>query len=248
MLTSLLTVLDKLDGLRGGAPAAGGGTGRTTGYDLIERGIEKLPEILDKVGENSERNLRAAEARRAGLDAQERTLHAARAAGGAGGVATAPPASSRLGTSPTPRAAQPGAPAAGPLRIVPVAPAGGAGGGDAMPPAVEVIPSNGTSIPGSAAEEDIFLNGVKRRIVNLIAQGEEPEFIVDFLEAARPDMIPYLVNYPPAQVTAYFSNDPILHAATEDPRWETVLAGARAYILESEPEPEPAGAGARRVQ
>lgn len=179
---------------------------------LAEKAIEHVPEILREVRATAEASRDAAGQRLEAARANERIASAIR------GMPAPPPV-------PSPAAVTPPTPAASALKTVPAA--------EQENPAAETS--------GSLEQSPAFEAWIKQRMVAMIAAGEEPEAIVDFLDIAKPGFANDLVAYPPEQVTLFLSADPILKEAVAHPRWEKVLAAARAYILESAPEmPAPA--------
>lgn len=93
------------------------------------------------------------------------------------------------------------------------------------------------TVPQTTANADEFLKGIKLRFVDLLAAGEPVEFIVDFLEAAVPQFVSQIQNFPPDRITAFFAQDPILARVVAQPEWPEWLREARAYLNEEDSEP-----------
>jgi hypothetical protein len=91
-------------------------------------------------------------------------------------------------------------------------------------------------------EQEIYVTGVKRSIVECMRNGDDGDMIVDYLERAWPEAVNWIEALPAEQITKFFANDPILSRVVADPRWETVLAQAQAYLHEDLPENVPAAA------
>lgn len=239
-LETMLSIFTKIDEIRG---SGGGGGRRDWKAQLVDKGIEALPAVLDTLKQTREASLQIAHDR-------------ARAAEHLSRIPT-PPGRPVAPSTMTPR--PPGA--------VPAAPADPASSGLRTVPIDRSIPlergdSGAYAVPETAPAEvfvetidrnsTAFTNFLKQTIVEMIQRGDHGEQIVDFLDGAKPGFSNSLVQYPPEQLTAYLSLDPILRAAVEHPNWSEVLDEARNYIRdtpesgEGEEEQELETAGARR--
>jgi hypothetical protein len=215
-----------LDGL--GGDGGGRGDWKTA---LVDRGIPAVQDLVGALADNRKAAIETAREARMRAEANARaaqsvqTIEAQRAQ-------RPQPANARttVATAPAGQAAAPPTPAgaAGPFRVVPINGDGAAAAPDVAMP-----------VPETTASADEFLKGVKIRFVELLAAGEDTGFIVDFLDAARPDFVEMLLKYSPAQITNFFSMDPIVKHAVENPRWSQFLQEARAYLEEANTELEP---------
>lgn len=221
---------DLLDGF------GGGGTGGKDDWKtaLVDRGIPAVQELVGAMADQRKTavDLARENARRA--EAQARTAQTV------ADLNARPPV---VPAAPQAPAAQPGAvsasqPAPGaPLNAFRVVPMDGtspaAMPANSAPAAAAPAPAN-TSI---IADSDEYLKGVKLRFVDMLAAGEDMEFIVDFLDAAVPRFVKQIQTYPADQITAFFAGDPILARVVAQPEWPAWLAAAKAYLNEEEPEP-----------
>ncbi|MGH8865524.1 MAG: hypothetical protein ACREVZ_12885, partial [Burkholderiales bacterium] len=91
----------------------------------------------------------------------------------------------------------------------------------------------GSDSPVSLEQTPAFEAWLKRRMVAMVAAGDEPQAIVDFLDVSKPGFANDLVAFPAEQVTVFLGADPILGEMVKHPRWAAVLEGARRYILEA---------------
>jgi hypothetical protein len=214
-LGKLSGALDLLDKIR---PGGGKSDWRAA---LVEQGIPAARDLITTISERRAADVEIARQARARAEAQERTAHTARELNEQRLRATT------SATAPGPAATTTVETSAGVLasafRVVPM------DSSERAQPAVASAEAGPTT-----ANADEFLKGVKLRFVELLASSEDSEFIVDWLEGCRPDMIESIVKYTPQQLTAYFQNDPILAHAVAHPRWAQWLADARAYLTEAE--------------
>lgn len=220
-LNLFLGIFEKIDALRG---EAGGGRRGDWKQVLAERAAEHLPQIITAIGAPG-RAPRAVAPQRPQI----------------------PPAAAQPQAPPAPVAVQQVQPAqrrmpapavpSGPLRVVPaeegsVAPANAQAEEQPATSAVEVI-----------TDEEFYIAGVKRRVVQLVRNGDvDGTMVVDFLEMAWPQAVNYLEAFPAEEVTKFFSQDPILAAAVEMPHWQRVLQEAQAYLHEDLPANVPVAA------
>jgi hypothetical protein len=243
-LDAMLSVFTKLDELRG---SSGGGGRRDWKNTLVDRGLEALPAVLDTLKQTRDASVQIAQERARAAESL-RHVQPPSATPARPSVMTPRPAA-----APT-AAADPAVVASSGLRTVPIdraVPIDQPGAEPAAAPAevyVETIDRNSTA----------YVNLVKQTIVEMINRGDHGEQIVDYLDGAKPGFSNTLVQYPPEQLTAYLSLDPILREAVNHPNWSEVLDEARNYILdpgapesgeteeEQELETATAGAGARR--
>lgn len=217
-LDTMLSVFKSLDELRG---SGGGGGRRDWKAQLVDRGIEALPAVLDTLRDTRNAQVQIANDR---ARAAEHLRHVQP------GAAPARPSVM------TPRPTAAGAPAepvglsASGLRTVPIDRGGAAYAGDAMP--VPTMEQGEMLLDTIDRNSPAFTNFLKQTIVEMLERGDHGEQIVDFLDGAKPGFSNTLVQYTPEQLTAFFATDPILRAAVEHPNWSEVLDEARKYILE----------------
>lgn len=212
-LTMFITLFTKLDELRGGA------SGGTTDWKsmLVQKVGEHIPEIIREVRETREAGREIANTRLEAVRTQERVMK------------NLPPHPAAVSPGVRPAAATNMSAASGALPTVPL--------GEPGHPSGEVHAADGLDSgigsPTSLEASPEFDKWLKGRMVAMIASGDDPEAIVDFLDVAKPGFANDLVIYPSEQVTAALSQDPILKDAVAHPRWPQVLARARAYIFEA---------------
>ena len=222
-VTMFLTIFEKLDALRGGGDS--GGKPKDWRAMLAEGLVQKGPELLKEVRETLQVNAETARERHATAQTFERVEQLRRTS------PTNVPANGTAPAAAAPNPAQPSAmPAPGPLRTVPInhgtepqaAPAPSATAAAAAPAA-----------PGmSSSESDAVANFMKRRIVEMVEEGRDPEDVVDFIEDVDASTNNLLAQYSPEVVTTFLEADPILARATKHPHWLEFLTAAQAYIKE----------------
>jgi hypothetical protein len=219
-LDTMLSLFDKLDGLRGG----GGGRRGNWKDSLVDKGLELVPQVLDTFRETREANVNIARERARAAE------HLARVQPPPGRPAV-PSVMTPRGAAPAPGAgAEPPGPSVSGLRTVPLDRAG-------EPPAPATAPAE-VMFETIDRNSTAFTNFIKQTIVDMINRGDHGEQIVDFLDGAKPGFSNTLVQYTPDQLAAYFAMDPILCAAVAHPNWSEVLDEARNYILAEDEEAE----------
>jgi hypothetical protein len=220
--------MDRIFGSRDG----GGGRRGDWKSVLAEKAAESLPTILESLGDTSRR--RAAAPQRPQVNSQEPVR---------------PP------VAPNPAQRVPSSNSGQPAPVNRVAHAGQAQGtmpppaaGFRIVPAAEEFSTVAESSPNATAseetanaqatveimptEQEIYVTGVKRRVVACVQNGDEGAMIVDFLEIAWPEAVNYLEAFNAEQITEFFGNDPILREAVAHPRWAKILQQAQEYLHE----------------
>lgn len=224
-ITQLSGLIGAIDTLRGNSGGGGGG-GKDWKSQVVEGILTKAPEIIREIRETASESAKAAADRRAASEATERTAHVMATRGGPG----APP--------PPPGAS------ASPLRTVPIPPAGAPS--DQLLPFVpdphyaEQPPPAGVVDLPEGKKSDVIAEFIKTTMVRMFNESLEPDYVVDFLDEADPEICDQLVQYPAAAVTAYLANDPILAPMVNHPAWPKFLDECRAYIQRSNDAPAPA--------
>lgn len=218
-----------LDSLGGGGGGDGKGDWKTA---LVDKGVPALQDLVGAMAENRKVAIDAAREQRLRAEANERASANVREINAQRNAASVAP---HAANAPQPAAPPAQAPAgANGFRVVPMA-------GDAAQPGVAqgaISPAT----PATAANADEYLKGVKIRFVELLAEGQEVDFIVDFLDGAVPEFVKQIHSFSSAQVTNFFRGDPILANVVAQPGWPAWLEAAKEYLAEDEEEPVPAGA------
>lgn len=223
-VTQFMSLMDKLDELRG--KAGGGGRGTTTN-DLLLAGIEQLPKVLNEMGQQK---AQALEHQQRQLAVGARVSH---------GTSPLPPAG-----APTPHSSAAVSPAAQPQ----------ARGGAATPPLspLRVVPLSERTSPGPLAEATVGAVGaptnlspsvpynptqdlkvqydewVKLRVVEMIAMGFPGEQIAASLDVWKPEMIRELAQRSEQEIEAIFSLDPVLAQVVKHPNCRPAITAAKA--------------------
>jgi hypothetical protein len=222
-LGKLGSAMDILEKIRGTSSSGGRSDWKEA---LVSEGIPAVKELIGTIAENRKAAVELAQAARDRAQANARaaqsveTINSQRASIGQRPANAPAPAGQPAAIPPAPPAT------AGPFRVVPIN-------------GVDAAPETAAAVPETTANADEYLKGVKIRFVELLAAGEDSGFIVDFLDAARPDLVEMILKYTPAQITGFFKMDPIVKHAVENPRWGQFLQESRAY-LEENGELEPA--------
>jgi hypothetical protein len=221
------SLIDELEGLGKLLPLIqnfAGGEKADWKTALIEKGLERVPEIIDGVGKVMDKRVSEAQALAVRDQARAQAIAIAR------GSAAAPAAPIPAGPVPVQTSAKaPAEPAPWkPLEVVPIdEPLAAAA--RATP---EVIPP-GTPIQASPEQYiDAYL---KNRIVQLVAQHAEAGLVVDVIDAMAPEVGAMLSQASESHVRDFIGKDPVLREIAELPHYERFLAEF-LEVLHEEPE------------
>ena len=221
------SLIDELEGLGKLLPLiqnfAGGGEKADWKTALITAATEKLPDVIDGVGKVMDKRVQEAQALATRDVARANAMALARGAQPATPIPAGP---SPLQTSAKPP--EPAEPAPWqPLRVVPID-----GGAPPAPAATaEVMPPQAPPTP--EAYVDAFL---KTRVVQLVAQHAEAGLVVDFIDAAAPELGATLTQATEKQIREFIGQDPILKEIEGFLFYEKFLA---EFLDELHGEPEP---------
>lgn len=219
-LGQLKTMMEFADMLRGGG--GGGGSRGTTTNDLIAKGIETLPTIIEQMAAG--RSMQRASV--------QRTAPPAAPPGTAAPVHARPPqyvapaAPAIAGPSAAPRGSAP-------LRVTPLNPEAPE---DAAQPENVGAPTMPAELPQPTPEE--FNAWVSARVVELIYLGFDGGDVVDWLLISKPGLVEDLTKYTDEQIEGLFSMDPVLARALQHPNWKRILMEARNAAVESQTDEE----------
>lgn len=206
-ITQLTSLIDAIDKLRGGGEA--GALGRDWKAMLVEKGIDKIPELLTVAKEIVQSRERETQIR---ANAAIRLRQIATATGApAAAPGAEPPA--------------PGAPAAPALDVTPRA---------AEPAAVETVAGpHGAQVPISppgtipVGPNDVW---IRAKIVEMIANNSPGDRIVDVIDEIAPAVGALLSNASAEDIRKFFAADPILNQALALENFDSALAEVLAYI------------------
>jgi hypothetical protein len=226
------SLIDELEGLGKLLPLiqnfAGGGGGTDWKQLLIEKGLDRVPEIIDGVGKVMDKRVNEAQALAAREQARARLVEVAR------GVAPASPIPT--GPAPVQTSAKPAEPAEpAPWRPLSVVPIDGQSPAQASP--AEVIPP-GVAITDEQARAAAAIDAyLKNRVVQLVAQHAEAGLVVDFIDSASPELGAMLSQATESQIREFIGADPVLAEIKGLPHYESFL---REFLEVLHEESEPA--------
>lgn len=211
-LATLIEAVRKLGG-------EGGGTDWKTA--LVDKGLDHIPELVDlgksiMAGQNkqAEELRKREEARRVNLETigrlQRQPLPNAPPAAGQPSAANAPAAPAEANPNPV-----------SPLRVVSFETPPAAQAPEPVQP--EIIPPN---LPANAQEQAAMIQEFfKHRVVQLVAEGDEPAAVLDFIDRADPVIGAILTKASEKQIREFLAKDPILVEITRLPNYEAFLRG-----------------------
>lgn len=213
-VTQFVTLFEALDKFRGGG---GNGDWKTVVADKL---IDHIPEVVDLGKTIMTGRSKEAEEQRKREEARARFSDNVRALQGQ------PPRPGAAPAAPSPAAGP--APAApgetfSPLRVVPIdgQPAPAASAEPAQP---EITPpAEGAETPQEAA--GMLQEWFKRRVAQLVAEGDEPAAVLDFIDRVDPVVGAIITKSSEKQIRAFLAADPILAEITRLPNYEAFLAG-----------------------
>ena len=220
-VTKLGALIELVEKIRGN-----GGGGGDWKQALVEKGLDHIPELVDFGKTLVTGRTKEAEELRKREEARQRSLAAIQQINTARGAAPIP------GIPPVaPEAA--GEPVS-PLHVVPINSNGAA-------PAPEVVPSE--VIPPEQAQEQATMiqEFFKRRIVQLIAEGDEPAAVLDFIDRADPSLGALLTRASEKQIRQFLAADPVLAEITRLPHYEAFLRGLLSEMASEESAAEAPG-------
>jgi hypothetical protein len=238
------SLIDELEGLGKLLPLiqnfAGGGDKGDWKTALIEKGLERVPDIIDGVGKVMDKRVSEAQALAVREQARAQTMAIARGAAAASPI----PAGPVPGVQTSAKPAEPAEPAPWrPLSVVPIdghPPAAQAPNGDAhynVHAPAEVIPP-GVAITDEQARAAAAIDAyLKNRVVQLVAQHAEAALVVDFIDSASPELGAMLSQATESQIQAFISEDPVLKEIEGLPHYRAFLAEFLEVLHEA---PEPA--------
>lgn len=218
-VTQFVTLFKALDDFRGGG-------GRSDWKDtLVEKGIERIPDLVDLGKSILAGRGKEAEELRKREEAREKSLGHIRTLQARQPMPGAPAAPSPAAAGPAPAA--PGE-SFSPLRVVPIDFQPGASPAptpaSAEPAQPEIIPpAEGAETPQEAA--GMLQEWFKRRVVQLVAEGDEPAAVLDFIDRVDPVVGAIITKSSEKQIRAFLAADPILAEITRLPNYEAFLAG-----------------------
>lgn len=228
-VTQFVTLFDALDKFRGG-----GGGGRDWKDTLVDKGIERIPDLVDLgksilAGRSKEaEELRKREEARARFSDNVRALQGQQP---------------RPGTAPgqPAAAAPPPGESVAPLRVVPIDFQPGAA--PAAPESAAAAPLNPEIIPPikevtqSQEQVNMIQEWFKRRVVQLVAEGDEPAAVLDFIDRVDPVVGAIITKSTEKQIRAFLAADPILVEITRLPNYEAFLRGLLLELRDEGDEP-----------
>lgn len=212
-ITTFMSILEKLDALRG----AGGSSRGTTTNDLVLEGIKTLPAVIDQMSQQK------AAAAHAAPPPLVRPISPA-------GLNPPAPRMAPTHVPATPATVDRtavAAPSPGALRTRPLDQEFQTENRAVNPQPLEY---KRPEAPSAAADYDTW---VQTKVVELIYLGFDGDDVVTFLEKYKPEVVADLAKYSEEQIESIFKMSPITVRALEHPNWKRVLSQAKAAAAES---------------
>lgn len=191
---------------------SGDGGGTDWKSALVEKGLDHIPELVDLGKTIMTGRGKEAEEQRKREEARARSLEQIRVLQARQPIAGAPPAQADPAGPSTSTTG--GGEEVSPLHVVPIA---------ATPavPVAEVLP------PQQGEEGDVgkIQEFFKRRVVQLVAEGDHPASVLDFIDRADPVIGAILTKASEKQIREFLAKDPVLVEITRLPNYEAFLQG-----------------------